>query len=79
MLYATSNRAILKASKTDQRGDGCTISIPEVNSEVCPVKAALRYLEMRPKGGEALFCSYGIILTTRYKFGTIVKRPVHGI
>ena len=64
----------LKASETDQRGDGCTISIPEVNSETCPVKAALRYLEMRPKGGEAFFCSYGTISITTYKFGTIVKR-----
>ena len=34
----------LRASKTDQRGVGCTISIPEVDSEICPVKAALRYL-----------------------------------
>ena len=31
----------LRASKTDQRGDGCTISIPEVDSEICPRKGRL--------------------------------------
>ena len=64
----------LSTSKTDQRGNGCTISIPEMISRICPVKAVLRYLEMRPRSGEAFLCSFGASPLTRHEFGTKIKK-----
>lgn len=65
---------LLRESKTDQRGKGCTILIPEIEASSCPVKAVVRYMEMRPRGSEAFFCSYGALPLTRHEFGAMIKR-----
>lgn len=64
----------LRESKTDPRGNGCTISIHEIEAGSCPVKAVLRYLKMRPGSGEAFFCSYGSLPLTRHEFSAMIKR-----
>ena len=69
----------LRESKTDPRGNGCTILIHEIEAGSCPVKAVLRYLKMRPGSGEAFFCSYGSLPLTRHEFSAMIKRCMsHG-
>ena len=64
----------LRSSKTDQRGRGCLIYIPEVHSEFCPVKAVVAYMSCRPSVGHAFFQTFGALPLTRYEFGKMIKR-----
>ena len=63
----------LRSSKTDQRGKGCLIYIPEVHSEFCPVKAVIAYMSCRPSVGHAFFQSFGAFPLTRYEFTKMIK------
>ena len=68
-------RLHIRASKTDQQGQGCYILIPEaVSSLLCPVHAVLAYLAVRPKLGSAFFCRFDGNSVTRREFTANLRK-----
>ena len=67
----------LRSSKTDQYGEGVTISLARNDSDLCPVAAVLAYVAVRPPGeGPLLRDAEGSPLTKRLfsrKFHEVLK------
>lgn len=73
----------IRSSKTDQRGRGCVILLPESRS-LCPVKAIVGYLEARPQPvptpgidqGFAFFRQFDGSPLTRQAFNRVLHRSI---
>ena len=65
----------VRFSKTDQRGAGCVITIPE-GTLLCPVQAALEYTRARPARGTAFFRRFDSSPLSRYEFNRVLQRCV---
>ena len=65
----------IKVSKTDPFREGATITIPWVESKLCPVVAMIRYLDFSPLLGPLFQFSNGVYLT-RMHVGDILNRYI---
>ena len=66
----------LRKSKTDQQGAGTSIRLKAVDSapEVCPVRALVQYMSLRPKNGDKLLIHHNGESLTRYQFQAVLKK-----
>ena len=65
----------IRFSKTDQRGAGHVIIIPEGTS-LCPIRAASEYIHIRPEQGTAFFRRFNTEPLSRYEFNRVLRRCV---
>ena len=65
----------VRFSKTDQRGAGNVVIIPE-SALLCPVRAALEYICIRPRQGTAFFRHFNTHPLSRYEFNRVLRRCV---
>lgn len=67
----------IRYSKTDQRGRSTTLIIPEAReTDVCPVRALKRYIDMRTPGEGQLFWHFDRSPLTRFQFSSVLKRAL---
>ena len=63
-------------SKTDQLGKGTLISMPAVNSIICPVRNIRLFLNIRSKQPGQLFIHFSGAPMTRYQFSSVLKKSL---
>lgn len=64
-------------SKTDQLGSGRWIRLNWfLGSELCPVEALRRFLDVRVVEGVALFCHEDGLLVTKFQFNSVLRRSL---
>ncbi|MES9883959.1 MAG: tyrosine-type recombinase/integrase [Sedimenticola sp.] len=63
----------LRKSKTNQSGPPVMIDIHAIGTNVCPVKAMVAFLRIRPNTSSYLLCHQNGFPLTRYQFAAILK------
>ena len=70
----------IRSSKTDQRGKGVVLQLErQQNVAICPVKALIEFLGVRPSCQGPLFVHFGGDPLTRFQFSQMLKKGIQVI
>ena len=69
----------LRKSKANQAGPVEIVKIYPIQSVVCPVKAMMVYLSVKPKGTDHLLCHADGRPLTRFQFSAVLSRTLHSL